>query len=718
MLDRRKIFAISGRTELATQRCDLSCDWCACCRADGDIPLHVLQRVWSSPPPSGTPLLRIRGGDPLRYGDLAAWVTWARQEPDAAVCIEGPAATLAAADRHEVVARIVAARPDAVSVVLPTIDPERTAALTGARWDPLAAIETLRELIAAGIAVEVVYPVHPSTVDELPSAVGAVAEQLGEEVQITLRRSPPSQRVEPPPGGGRDADWPELDDLSDAIAALPQILPGRARLQFDPVAGYAACMLKPAARRRDLLTAVGRTGTRPLGAVCDACSWSTSCRFRADSGLPPSDRVHPLTAEEAAHLDPSQGPMGAEPHRFHTDRASVGLPNFLCFAPWTTLSVCEPRYNAVPCALSWVHSEMTPEEIAAETGGSVEEEQEHERIAQSEFHSPAWYVTDNERLSLMDLWNSPLLRLMRREMTGGEKSSRCREMCRVVMGVEERGITNFQRAEEEFTPEIVANRRLLLEEIHANKNILTAKPLDLVIGVSAHCNISCGFCDGPLGKYGDLSDRRRDEIIELLPTLMSFGVSGPGEPLMNKNYLALLQHISDRGYPSLLLNLTTNGTLLTPELLARNRNVPWSSVRISLNAGSAETYERMTGKRHFDRILTNLGALCDLRERTPRGFSITLSMVLGKVQMGDLARFAQIVHDHRTGIVVEPVYDNRRDLSPWIRPDKLRVLAEELASVADAYVEKNPDISRAFRAVERFARSRMESMDFSVLKGH
>jgi hypothetical protein len=149
----------------------------------------------------------------------------------------------------------------------------------------------------------------------------------------------------------------------------------------------------------------------------------------------------------------------------------------------------------------------------------------------------------------MELWNSPLLRLMRREMTGGEKSSRCREMCRVVMGVEERGISNFERPDADLTPAIIANRSLLREEIHAGRNVLTAKPLDLMIGVSAHCNISCGFCDGPLGAYGDLSDRRRDEIIELLPTLMSFGVSGPGEPLMNKNFLALLGHISDTGYP-------------------------------------------------------------------------------------------------------------------------------------------------------------------------
>jgi MoaA/NifB/PqqE/SkfB family radical SAM enzyme len=720
VVDRRQIFAIPGRVELATERCDLRCDWCEFCRGR-DIPAPALQRVWSAPPPSGTRVVRVRGGDTFRYGDLSDWVEWVRKEPGVAVCIEGPAATLAGEDRQAVQARLAAAAPDAIAVVLPTADSERTLALTGAQWDPALAVSAIGELIAAGIAAEVVFPVHPDTVGELPRVVGLVANRLGGAVDVTLRRAVPA-RDDGCATSDRSSDWPELDTLSEAIAALPPIIPSGARLQFDPAHGYAACMLRPPARRRDLLAGGGRrTGALPLGAICQSCAWSPHCTFRADSGVPPANRIHPLTIAEAGALDaPQRTEMGAEPRPFHTDRASVGLPNLLCLAPWTTLTATDPRRNSVPCALSWVHSDMTPEENAAELGTSVDDERALETTAgiERQVVDGSWYVVANERLSLMELWNSPLLRLMRREMRGGEKSSRCRSMCRVVMGVEERGIVYFQRAEDELTPAIVANRRRLLEEVHAGKEVLTAKPLDLVMGVAAHCNISCGFCDGPLGRYGDLSDRRRDEIIELLPTLMSFGVSGPGEPLMNKNFLALLRHISDTGYPSLVVSLTTNGTLLTPQLLARNANVPWGSVRISLNSGSADTYERMTGKRYFDRIMTNLDALCALRERGPRRFSITLSLVLGSVQMGDLAKFAQIVHERRTGIVVEPMYDNLRGLSPWVRADRLPALVDELGSVADSYVEKNPDIARAFRAVEGFARERMRAQDYEVLKGH
>jgi hypothetical protein len=126
----------------------------------------------------------------------------------------------------------------------------------------------------------------------------------------------------------------------------------------------------------------------------------------------------------------------------------------------------------------------------------------------------------------------------------------------------------------------------------------------------------------------------------------------------------------------------------------------------------------MTGKRYFDRILANIDALCDLRDRSARRFTVTLSLVMGSVQMGDLAKFAQIVHDHQTAIILEPMNDDKRELSPWSRPERLTLLADELLAVADAYVAKNPDIARAFRAVEGFARSRIRSNDYEVLKGH
>jgi MoaA/NifB/PqqE/SkfB family radical SAM enzyme len=291
-------------------------------------------------------------------------------------------------------------------------------------------------------------------------------------------------------------------------------------------------------------------------------------------------------------------------------------------------------------------------------------------------------------------------------------------MCRTVMGVEDRGAEFLTLPDRELSPLVVANRSRLFDELRAGRWVLDAKPLDLVMGVASHCNIECGFCVGPKGSYGELTDARRDEVITWLPSLMSLTVSGPGEPLMSRNYLALLEDVARRAYPSLRVSLTTNGTLLTPAFLARHAAVRWSSVRISLNAGSEGTHARMTGKRLWPRVMENLDALSALRDTRDKTLEITLSCVLSEMVMGDLHRFAELVTSRGTHVVVEPMYGDMNSLSPWTRPDTLRLMAAELGAVADAYALKNPPLAKALRAVEGFARARLAGSDFTPLAHH
>jgi MoaA/NifB/PqqE/SkfB family radical SAM enzyme len=187
---------------------------------------------------------------------------------------------------------------------------------------------------------------------------------------------------------------------------------------------------------------------------------------------------------------------------------------------------------------------------------------------------------------------------------------------------------------------------------------------------------------------------------------------------MSRNYRALLADVAERAYPSLRVSLTTNGTLLTPSFLARHGAVRWSSVRISLNAGSEETHARMTGKRLWPKVMENLDALCALRDTRDKTLEVTLSCVLSEMVMGDLHRFAELVTSRGTHVVVEPMYGDMNQLSPWTRPDKLRLLAAELGAVADDFALKNPPLAKAFRAVETFARARLAGDDFAPLAHH
>ena len=704
-----------------TLRCRQSCDSCAHCRPDA-VPTP---RAFS---PSGDPgkdtrLIRLHGGDAFRAETLGDWLSWARQNPRAHVDVEGPAATLAAEDGESVAEQLIALRPDGITLLFPTAHDDATQRLTGTTYSPTLALVRLGRIAEAGIAISLVFPCNANTVEGLRDVVRLVDQQLGSRADLVLRRAPKVKRTLPLLNA---SGWDELDALSAQLAGLPSALPGGLRLHMDPESGYPACALRPEARRPELIPARGdRDPPRPHPLdACFGCAWNLRCQWTPLQGaVPAAAQLSPLAHDEALALqEEAQDPSATHrPHarRAKWSRAEQGLPELLCVAPWTSMAATESYLHPVPCALSWTENAVPTEEAARELGLSDEEMRGLEERATQPPLQGFFHCLDNEELSLAELWNNPLLRVMRREMFRAAGASKhCRSMCRTVMGVEDRSAELLARHDHELTPEVVANRRLLLDEMRAGRTVLTATPLELVMGVSANCNITCGFCHGPEGRYGELTDARREEIERWLPNLMSLSVSGPGEPLMSRNYLRLLERIAGGNYPSLRVALTTNGTLLTPAFLERHKAVQWAHVRVSLNAGSAKVHERMTGKALFSRVIENIEALVQLRDSREPPFDITLSCVLSEMGMGDLHAFASLATRLKTRIVVEPMYGDLEGLSPWTRPEKLVVLADELASVADVYALANPPLSKAFRAVERFARERLQSGDLRLLEHH
>ncbi len=709
-----------------TLRCRQSCDSCAHCRPDADPTPRAFAPVGDAG--TDTRLIRLHGGDAFRAETLGDWLSWARQNPRAHVDVEGPAASLAGDDGQEIASRLIALRPDGITLLFPTAQAAETQRLTGTPYDPRLALEQLGRLADAGIAISLVFPCNATTVDGLRDVAKLVDELLGARADLVLRRAPRVKRSLPILNG---SGWEELDALSTQLAGLPATLPGGLRLHMDPESGYPACALRPEVRRAELVPARGdRDPPRPHALdACHDCAWSLRCQWTPHSGATPAaHQLAPLSHDEALQLQAEAEDPSAT-HRPHArrakwSRAEHGLPELLCVAPWTSMAATESYLHPVPCALSWTENAVPTDEAARELGITPDEMRALEARATEPPLQGFFHCLDNEALSLTELWNNPLLRVMRREMFRAADASKsgaskhCRSMCRTVMGVEDRGAELLARHDHELTPAVIANRRLLLDEMSEGRAVLSATPLELVMGVSANCNITCGFCHGPEGRYGELTDARREEIERWLPALMSFSVSGPGEPLMSRNYLRLLEHIADVGYPSLRVALTTNGTLLTPTFLERHRAIQWAHVRISLNAGSAKVHDRMTGKALFSRVIENLEALVKLRDAREPRFDITLSCVLSEMVMGDLHNFARLVTDLGTRIVVEPMYGDLEGLSPWTRPEKLAPLADELASVADDYALRNPPLSKAFRAVEQFARQRLSSGDLRLLEHH
>ena len=149
--------------------------------------------------------------------------------------------------------------------------------------------------------------------------------------------------------------------------------------------------------------------------------------------------------------------------------------------------------------------------------------------------------------------------------------------------------------------------------------------LRVTVLTTLQCNFACDYCiQGDHGDYNrhaekmsletaartaEWAERRLDAVAPESFALTFFG----GEPLLN---LPVLYYLSERLHEScrtrgvrMLINIITNGLLLTPEIVDRLAPLGLNGIKVTLD-GDRETHNRMRplrgGQGTFDRILDNV----------------------------------------------------------------------------------------------------------------
>ena len=194
-----------------------------------------------------------------------------------------------------------------------------------------------------------------------------------------------------------------------------------------------------------------------------------------------------------------------------------------------------------------------------------------------------------------------------------------------------------------------------IEKIARLRDGLQIVPSHVQLIISDLCNQNCHFCayrmDGGFSteQFGETKDgkliknpnRRIPEgkAIEILNDCADVGVkavqfTGGGEPTAHPHHIDIFRHAKWLG---LKTGLVTNGLVMRePEVLA---NMDW--VRISLDAGTSETYEKVRESKGFDKVLANIKTLVELD--TP--CVIGIGFVVTKENWTEIVRACKIAKD-------------------------------------------------------------------------
>ncbi|MBW2104333.1 MAG: radical SAM protein, partial [Deltaproteobacteria bacterium] len=168
----------------------------------------------------------------------------------------------------------------------------------------------------------------------------------------------------------------------------------------------------------------------------------------------------------------------------------------------------------------------------------------------------------------------------------------------------------------------------------------TIYPIYLEISPTGACNHRCAFCALDYMEYRprrlDLGVMKNALSEMALRGVRSIMFAGEGEPLLYHKIIPLAMAARDAG---LDIAFTTNGVLLKKDIA--EQLLPLASwIKVSIDAGTAETYAKLhgTAKGDFDLVIDNLRSAVRCREKNAISCTLGAQMLVLPENVDEIGR--------------------------------------------------------------------------------
>jgi len=178
-------------------------------------------------------------------------------------------------------------------------------------------------------------------------------------------------------------------------------------------------------------------------------------------------------------------------------------------------------------------------------------------------------------------------------------------------------------------------------------NIKIAKPLTKPIYAqiepTTNCNLHCKMCKKSIekqnSKQNDLAFDDFKKIIDSLPTVLHVSIVGFGEPLLNKNLDRMILYCSKNKQK---VSTVTNAQLLTGKMSKKLLESGLSSIGISIDGATKETYEKARDGASFKKLMQNVKRFVKTKNRLSPSTKTYLLFVLTKNNAKELSKIVRL----------------------------------------------------------------------------
>lgn len=184
------------------------------------------------------------------------------------------------------------------------------------------------------------------------------------------------------------------------------------------------------------------------------------------------------------------------------------------------------------------------------------------------------------------------------------------------------------------------------------------EPKVLRLSYDPTCNLWCVTCRSErITARGATLERilkvTDDVILPMLRNARSCMMNGFGDVFASQACRRILAAVDRAGFPELWFEFITNGVLFSREEWARFPNIHDMvfSIRVSVDAATRETYEKIRLGGRWDELMENLRFISELRERGVIRLFI-LSFVYQRDNFREMVPFARLAKRLRADLVV------------------------------------------------------------------
>jgi radical SAM protein with 4Fe4S-binding SPASM domain len=165
------------------------------------------------------------------------------------------------------------------------------------------------------------------------------------------------------------------------------------------------------------------------------------------------------------------------------------------------------------------------------------------------------------------------------------------------------------------------------------------------------CNLRCQMCsiqfrqDGPpYGPPAFMNFGTFVQIVDQFVGLQELHLQGLGEPMMHPRFFDMVEYAVRK---SIRVTTNSNLTLLNERRAERCVTSGLDCLHISIDGSTAETYERIRLRAHYDRVVGNLERIVAARRRLKSALpKLRIVMVLMRQNLQELPDLVRFAHRH------------------------------------------------------------------------